>query len=158
MKIRFAIARRLPMPRLRRIAWQRKLVAEAFDLDIQKLSKTKDKDAIASSKRDRQVELQLLDEEDASVRSEVLIAEARRLEVPIPPIYDSQSIAQEEWEEGIYMYRWALSDLGRAKLREAIRSERRARHEDRIRWLAWATPFIGVIGAITGLVAVLTRK
>lgn len=43
-------------------------------------------------------------------------------------------------------------------IRDEIRHELKARHEVRAQWVVWLSALTGVIGAITGLVAVLAQQ
>jgi len=68
--------------------------------------------------------------------------------IPIPKFNKDSP----DWIESRIDGRYALSPEAVAKLRSAIRAERRERYEHAFRWLAALT---GVIGALTGLAAVL---
>lgn len=75
---------------------------------------------------------------------------AERLMVPLPESKD-----KELWKELNYIgERRALTDKGFWELKRLIRQEERERREGFIVWLAALT---GIIGAITGLVAVIMR-
>ena len=96
----------------------------------------------------------MLYEEAESVRSDAVIAEARKLDIALPsrPFDDDDN---EDWQGGQYYYKQTLNQAGRTKLREAIRKERKDRHEGRARWLAWLTPVIATAGIVA---TILTRK
>lgn len=51
---------------------------------------------------------------------------------------------------------WVLTDAGAAKLLSDIRAERRARHEDRTRWLPWVNCVATVLAIATAFVALVT--
>ena len=74
---------------------------------------------------------------------------ARKLEVPEPERNELDGL----WERG-RMYRgWLLTDEGFSNLRTAVRREQRDRYENALRW---SGVFIGVVGAISGLIAVIS--
>ena len=74
---------------------------------------------------------------------------ANRLMVPMPESKD-----KELWKDLHYVQGRALTDKGFWELKKFIRQERRERRDG---FLVWLAALIGVIGAITGLAAVLTR-
>ncbi|MFQ6027302.1 MAG: hypothetical protein ACE5Q6_07400 [Dehalococcoidia bacterium] len=88
-------------------------------------------------------------EEYQNARSQKIIQEARRLEIPVPEINDTDGT----WERGQTFPGRFLTDLGVSNLRAAIRAEQRERYESWSRWIALT---IGLIGAATGLVAVVS--
>ena len=77
---------------------------------------------------------------------------ANRLIVPLP---DSQD--KELWEDNPYARTKILSTKGFWELKKLIRQEKRERREVFVMWFAALTGITGIIGAITGLIAVLTR-
>jgi hypothetical protein len=74
---------------------------------------------------------------------------ANKLLVPIPVRSN-----KEMWCEKHYSYGRTLTDKGIWEIKKLIRQEKKERREGFIVWLAVLT---GIIGAITGLAAVLTR-
>ena len=74
---------------------------------------------------------------------------ANRLMVPLPDRSD-----EDLWEESPYGLGKVLTSKGIWELKKLIRQERRESREGFLWWLAALT---GIVGAITGLVAVLTR-
>lgn len=74
---------------------------------------------------------------------------ANRLMVPLPESKD-----KELWEYLPYIGGRALTDKGFWELKKFIRQEKRERREGFVVWLAAST---GIIGALTGLAAVLMR-
>ena len=93
-------------------------------------------------------ELEEVDEELSALITDHLISQARRLLLPVPERSD-----QDSWQEcAVYVSRHVLTDRGIANLRTAIRTECKARIELAVIVTAVVT---GLIGATTGLVAVL---
>ncbi len=74
---------------------------------------------------------------------------ADRLMVPMPESKD-----KELWKELHYARGRALTDKGIWELKKLIRQEKRERREGFIVWLAVLT---GIIGAATGMIAVIKR-
>jgi hypothetical protein len=154
MTLLFKIVRIAPVSRLRKLAWEKWLVERAYAKDLRM---EPDKERRASILSGMHHETGMLDEEDSYLRSSQVLAQARKFEIPVPGIYDSDRQISPDWEEGHFAYKFYLSDIGRAKLREEIRKELKARHDERIRWVVWIAPLTGIIGSITGLVAILKR-
>jgi hypothetical protein len=90
------------------------------------------------------VETEELKEDYSYARTQQLLREARNLELPLP---DS-----EFWESGRSERSNILTEEGAAELRAQIRIERRERREV---WFRWGTFVVGLLGAFTGLLAVV---
>jgi len=61
----------------------------------------------------------------------------------------------EDWREGPYSWEdLFLSRKGIASVRQAIREERKWRMEKRSSWIVFVTAIAGLIGTLTGLLAV----
>jgi hypothetical protein len=153
----FRVIARLPIPTETRLAWQRSLLDRSYAKDIAAARKLKDKEKVQSLERDHRFEIDLHDEEEDAYITKRLLAKARRLRVPIPHRYNEDKTESEHWYEGHYTGRWYFTTRGVAALREEIRRELRARHEARSQWVVWLSALTGVIGALTGLVALLMR-
>ncbi len=82
-----------------------------------------------------------------SLISRRIIRRANGLDLPIPPYSD-----KEAWERNRTTGAYYLTAKGRADLRSLIRKEKRERFEY---WARWIVLLTGLIGAATGLVAVL---
>lgn len=149
---------KLPLSAERRLAWQHTLLDRAYAKDISAARKLKDSDRVESLERDHRFEIDLHDEEEDAHLTNTLLARARRLRVPIPHRYNEDKTESKHWYEGHYTGRWYLTSHGISALREEIRRELKARHEVRAQWVIWLSALTGVIGALTGLVALLTRK
>ncbi|CAM2789663.1 Uncharacterised protein [Janthinobacterium lividum] len=147
------------MSRLRKIGWERWLTKRAFKKQVEEMKKRLHPEELHEKLRDidsdEHYELSMLSEEEASIKSDKIIALARLLDVPIPQRQDEHGVQSPDWQEGSIMYRFALSEGGRSRLREDIRKEKKARHEQRVRWLAWLTPAIAAAGIVA---TILTRK
>jgi len=89
---------------------------------------------------------------------QLLLHEARSLDVGGPPAEDKTMWFQARGSKGFW-----LTSRGRAHVRKLIDEERGRRFEVKTRWvtkliLPLLAALIGIIGAITGLVAVLQHK
>ncbi len=82
-----------------------------------------------------------------SLISRRIIRRANGLDLPIPLYSD-----KEAWERNRTTGAYYLTAKGRADLRSKIRKEKRERFEY---WARWIVLLTGLIGAATGLVAVL---
>jgi hypothetical protein len=113
---------------------------------------------VEALQRDHQLEIDLYDEEEDFYLTNNLLAKARRLRVPIPHRYNDDKTESEHWYQGQYIGKWYLTTIGFSSLRDEIRREEKARHEARAHWVVWLSALTGVIGAITGLIALLVHK
>lgn len=149
---------RLPFSTESTLAWQRTLLDRIYAKDIAVARKLKDKEKVESLESQHRFEIDLHDEEEDAYITKKLLAKARRLRVPIPHRHNEDKTASEHWYKGHYTGRWNLTTRGVAALREEIRHEIKARHEARSQWVVWLSALTGVIGALTGLVALLVHK
>lgn len=149
---------KLPIQTETTLAWQRTLLDRAYAKNILAARKLKDKEKVKSLERDHRFEIDLHDEEEDAHLTKALLGKARRLRVPVPHRYNEDKTESEHWYEGHYTGRWHLTSRGVAALREEIRREFKARHEGRAQWVVWLSALTGVIGAVTGLVALLAHK
>ena len=130
---------------------QRARLGAAYAEDIRKSKQGgKSPEDIYSIESDSRFETDMLDEEIAILATDNLIEEARRRFIPIPPI-DSNGM----WEQCNKMSnRYVLNNQGISHIRSLLRAERKEQVE-----LAMmvATVVTGIIGTITGLVAVIMK-
>ncbi|WP_312679854.1 hypothetical protein [Stutzerimonas nitrititolerans] len=108
------------------------------------------RDAVEGIKYDQHHELSMLDDEIETLASQYLLSIAHRLLVPIPH-YQEEGGA---WERSSYTGTAYLTREGMKALRQEIREEEQARQRG---LLAWTSAAIGVIGAFTGLAAVVLK-
>ena len=92
-------------------------------------------------------EVELIDDDIESLEHSYLIESARRLLLPTPKF----NVDNGAWVESRITGRVRLSRTSMMEVRSAIRKERKERREGAILWL---TAFTGIIGALTGLIAV----
>ena len=98
----------------------------------------------ANIKRNYLVDLDIAYDDLAWVETSYLQCKSRALNIPIP----------SDWFTESYDLNRILSPQYQYELLKRIREERRARREP---FLAWAGWIVGIIGATTGLVAVLMK-
>ncbi len=87
-----------------------------------------------------------------------LVRKARSLDVEIPLINDAPM-----WHQDTETKRYMLTPRGRAHMRKMIDEEKARRFEVKTRWVTklivpLLAALIGIIGSLTGLVAVLRHK
>lgn len=152
------IIRKAPLPVRLRLSWQRVLIVRSFNKDIDLARREKDLKKIRSIESDLQFELMMLSEEEDSYLTKQICSKARRLLIPIPRKHNIDNSESELWYEGQYYGSWHLTDQGISFLRSEIRREKNARHEARAQLIPWVIALTGLIGSITGLVALLKSK
>ncbi|MBA7641093.1 hypothetical protein ES703_48765 [subsurface metagenome] len=96
---------------------------------------------------DAAFETEMIEEEMSSIVTNRLHRKARHLFLPVPKFEEKGM-----WEQGRNMGHWYLTPNGITKIRGLIREETAARRKAVLEWVA---PFVGIIGAITGLLAVI---
>lgn len=153
MSLLYRIINRLPVPRLTRLRWQEILLDRHYSRDIRIAKKKGDRNEVASLESAHHYESELNDQEAALIHTRQLVNQARRLRVPIPPHGEKDGF----WEEASQLGSWHLTEAGNVAIREAIRKELVWRREQRAHWITVFSTSIGIIGALTGLVAVLRK-
>lgn len=158
MTLLLQIVAKVPLPKSLRLHWQKILVDRAYRKDMVLALIAKDREKVQDLEHERRTEIYFIEEEEDHILSKSLIRRARRLRVPVPHRFDPDGKTSEFWCEGHYLGGWYLTDSGISKVREEVRKELRARHDSRAQWVIWVSALTGVIGALTGLIAVLTHK
>ena len=129
-------------------------VQRYYDTEIKKAKKEhKSSDEIDNLKTGLQADTYFIEEEINSLVTNQLVEKAHRLFLPVPTYdYDKNEMFDSIWERGTMTGRSYLTPNGIMTLRNLIREETAARRKAILEWVA---PFIGIIGAITGLLAVI---
>lgn len=104
-----------------------------------------------------QFEYQLLEEDEASFHSRQLLERARELRIPTPSAFEGGVLSADYQRSGLDGHRYYLSLAGEQKVRSAIREEEKYRSERWARRIPYITALSGLIGTITGLVALLAN-
>lgn len=94
-------------------------------------------------------------ESDAIEFSRSLLKLASSLRVPVPSAYKSDSELTEHWDRSEFTGQLYLTDAGVSAVRAEIRKEIGWRRESRAHWIAWITAVTGLVGALTGLMAII---
>jgi hypothetical protein len=139
--------------------YRRRLInAYQREIDLARIEKNYKK--ANELKADLRHELEMHDDEEDSILTTTLLAEARKLRVPVPSHSHDENedmIEDINWRYSRHFGDWLLMPNGIEFVREAIRKERRARHEMRAAWLPWLAALTGLVGTITGLLAVVLQ-
>jgi len=93
-------------------------------------------------------------EEIEEIRTGRFLTKVRSYGIPYIHWWDDKK--EEYWEEGHYGTHF-LTVNGYHKLRAEIREEQKARREEIIGWIPLITAAAGLLGIITGLLAVLKK-
>ena len=110
----------------------------------------KNKDDIMGLDEEAYFEYSMAQEEIDMLITDRLTSKARKLILPLPAFEN-----EEMWKKCHDLSsRFVLTSKGIAELRKNIRSERKDRRDVYIPWIAIA---IGLIGALTGLLAVILK-
>ena len=153
----WTLSRKVPMTRSRRLAVDRLFLERTFSKEIAAARKRKDAEAVAALESDFQFEESMHTDEENLHLTRKLLRRAWVLRVPVPPRPRDGKEESSDWYESVTTGDWCLTSQGMKTLRQEIRSELKARAEDRVRWTLWLSALTGVIGAITGLVALLRK-
>jgi hypothetical protein len=161
VSILYRLINRLPLPQQTLIRWQESMIDRSYSRQIRAAQESKDRDEVEMLRGARQFELQMLQEESDLLASRQLLRKARRLRVPVPLMSLPDGTSSPDWEKADTQGTWHLSDSAYATLREAIRKEESYRRDQRVRWFGYLaavlTALTGIIGALTGLLAVYRK-
>jgi len=146
------------MPTSVHLAWKRSLLDRSYARELAAAKKESDPEKIEEIERNWRLDIDLHTEDEDLYLSRQLLTQARHLRLPIPQLYNKDNCVSEHWQQTHHAGYWCLTTPAVKALREAIRDEIKARHELRAHWAVWLSALTGVIGAITGLVAVLASK
>ena len=124
-----------------------------------KADKNKDKDDLECLYVEMDREVGMADDALNAFESDRLFDEARKLDVETPAINDADGL----WQEDYYTHRRFLNAKGRSNVRRLIDAEKLRRFEVSTLWVAKVILpllglIIGILGALTGLLAVLRHK
>lgn len=145
------------LPTSTRLAWSRSAIQRSYGKEIAAARRAENISEIAALESAERWELQLQEEAEDGYLTSRLLSQARRQKVPIPYFRYSDGSESDHWYQGSQTGGWYLTTLGISSLRREIRLEQKARHESLALYLPWLTAIIGIIGTVTGLVAVLAN-
>ncbi|CAE6708389.1 hypothetical protein PQQ59_18455 [Paraburkholderia aspalathi] len=148
-----------PASRDRRLRWLRSYIDKHYSkklLEAKKASVSLDR--LSSIQDEFHMELSIIDEEVYHRISNQLLEKAFWLRVQVPPVWDQETAHEsDDWTKTPFSDTYVLSEAGTAKVRELVRVEEKWRQERRAHWVAYIAAATGLIGALSGLVAVLQK-
>lgn len=148
------------MFKLWRLKWQRFRINLRYERTIKQLnSQKKDTDEASYNKFN---ELDVVDTYIDMELADSLLQEAKELDVDYPHLR-GDALDSPLWEENQYSGRPFLSAQGRFELRKKIDEEKTRRFNVQTLWVTkfWVpllAALVGIIGALTGLAAVLQHR
>jgi hypothetical protein len=140
-----------------RLKRNRRKVVRAYERDRRKLREKKaTREEFEALDQSEWAELQMEDDGINAFLSDQLWEEAREHDVEVPRL-------ETAWEHSLYGNRSYLTMATRTQVRRLIDEEKSRRFEVKTRWitriiLPIVTALVGIIGALTGLVAVFLHK
>ena len=147
----------MPMPEGTRLRLRRRFMDRDVDRERRQIVKNGGDTADIWEEDRWQFEYQLLEEDEASFHSRQLLARARELRIPTPPVFEGDIMSPDYQQSSLKGHRYYLSLAGEQKVRSAIREEEKYRSERWTRRIPYITALSGLIGTITGLVALLSK-
>lgn len=138
-----------PCPRTWRLRVQLDYINRFYGEKITAARKTMKREQLQQLYEEREHESAPIEEELSWLETRWLLDKARRLHLPVPetPTGEDEDADWIRMDSG----RWCLKPEGHSKIRALIRAESK---EQREALIAYATLIIGIIGALTGLIAV----
>jgi len=129
---------------------EREKAVKAISESVQEAKKTGGEVKADEVYRDEYVKLELIDEKISELVTRYLINKATLRFLPTPPVSEKEGFWERGWNTGAYY----LTDKGIAEVRGIIRKDMKEKMEI---FSYWGGLLIGLIGAITGLMAVIKR-
>lgn len=146
-----------PMPESRRLRLRRYFMDREVSQELHRFTKNGGDSTEFWDYNNWQFEYQQLDEDEASFHSRQLLGRARELRIPTPQVFVGSALSPDYQRSGLDGHRYYLSLTGEQKVRSAIREEEKYRAERWARRIPYMTALSGLIGTITGLVALLAN-
>ncbi len=146
-----------PISEVARLRLYRLLLDRAFDAERRKIIKAGGTPSDIWESGSWQFEYQDLDEQEARLHSRQLMNRARKLRIPVPAVMVEGGLSEDYQRSGFDNHTYFLSLTGEQRLRAAIREEEKYRDERWIRKLPIVSIVSGLVGSVTGLVALLTK-
>ncbi len=129
---------------------QRNKVDKYYKKEYQEAKKTGDGSKIQEVGSLASFELQEVDDEIQYLEQRYIIDRARHMLLAVPSIIDQEKGGL--WTQSNTTGKWLLTTEGLRQLRAAVRTEKKERTDSLSRVI---TIIVGLIGAITGLIAVI---
>ncbi|NKL61893.1 hypothetical protein U8Q06_01925 [Rhizobium beringeri] len=130
--------------------WDRKaqLIRAGHSQDIHKAHTAGDWDKWNELSSLSDFEASEYEDEAAEIRSSRLVRRALRLSLPIPTKHEGS----EHWWQSRTLGTWALTDVGFAELRRAVRLEEKERRDV---WLALGGMLVSILSLVVAIIALL---
>lgn len=146
---------------LRKLRSLEKKVKDQSDKKIEEAYKSGNNTKAIELEYDKFINLTVLEEEIYELETQRLISKADKFIIQIPekPAYDPEGLHTENeyWRMGERSI-WYLKPKGIAELRTLIRQEEKYRRDKTAFWISIISgSIIGIIGALTGLIAIINR-
>lgn len=129
---------------------QRNKTDKYHDKEYERAKKQGDRDEIEKAMSLASHELHEIEDEILHLEYSYLMSIASKMLLPTPTSDKEGKL----WEQSRYTGKWRLTSKGILELRGLIRKEKKEKTELLVRWISI---IIGLIGAITGLVAVIKK-
>lgn len=134
--------------RLRQLQKKKSSIESDTHVRVKEAEKAKNRDLKSELISEFFFETDYVNNEIHDLQHRYICDKAEKYFLPLPPFVENSP----EWEKSDVDDQVRLSQASICRLRSDIRKETKERHEQLFRWLA---AIIGVIGALTGLAAVL---
>ncbi len=135
-----------------KLSRQRRKIDKYYKKQYAEVKKTGDKKKIEDIEILAPHELEEVDDEIHYLQQRYLISKATKMLLQIPPVISEEKGGR--WEQSNVTGKWQLTNEGMRELRQNIRTEQKESTELLARWI---TVIIGLIGALTGLVAIIKK-
>lgn len=140
--------------KLRRLQRDRSHVRERYGIEHETLRQIgADDDQIRQLNHEEQYELGIINEIIYQLYSQRIITQAERSFVRVPDLQDDR----EQWEVAKISRRWRLRRQALQDLLSGIRKAEKQRREAAQIKLVWIAGVTGILGALTGLISLITR-
>ena len=146
----------IPMLGTLRFSCRRTIYGWQFAAEKEQAQALRDAAKLESFHNDWQYEFHMLNDEERGFYSRKLLNRARGLRVPVPKRYEGSELTSD-CEESHLTGDTNLTLEGENKVRAAIREEEKLRSEKWARRIPYLTAITGLIGTLTGLLAVIDR-
>lgn len=133
---------------------QEKSINQTYNKLLDEARNSRDNNEIKSLEHSRDFELRIIQEDRESLYTLKLLKKASRLKVPVPEHYDENKNKTDYWKQGSFGSIY-LTKKGIKRLREEIREEEKWYIEKRAHYIKWVTALTGIIGTLTGLIAII---
>lgn len=135
-----------------RLSLRRRKIDKYYKKQYSEAKKTGDKKKIEDIEIVAPHELDEVDDEIHYLQQRYLISIATKMLLQVPPVMSEEKGGQ--WEQSNVTGKWQLTSEGMRELRQLIRTEQKESTELFARWI---TIIVGLIGALTGLVAIIKK-